>query len=158
MANKLFDKILDYIGLEETPLDEEMEDQEIEDVVEEPVHELQETPVPVRSRKGKIVNMPSSNTMKMIVFQPMSYEDTQSVIDNLKNRKPVVVNLETLDLDVAQRVLDFMSGAVYAINGTIQKVSRCIFVLAPNNVDVVGNIVPDSQSSSFIDLDTEHDH
>ena len=157
MANKLFDKILDYIGLEETPLDEEVEDQEMEDVVEEPVQELQETPVPARSRKGKIVNMPSSNNMKMIVFQPMSYEDTQSVIDNLKNRKPVVVNLEALDLDVAQRVLDFMSGAVYAINGTIQKVSRCIFVLAPNNVDVVGNIGPESQSNSFIDLDTESD-
>lgn len=157
MANKLFGKILDYIGLEETPLEEEMEDQEVEDVVEEPERELEETPVPVRSRKGKIVNMPSSNTMKMIVFQPMSYEDTQSVIDNLKNRKPVVVNLESLELDVAQRVLDFMSGAIYAINGTIQKVSRCIFVLAPNNVDVVGNVVADSQSSSFINLDTERD-
>ena len=157
MANKLFNKILDYIGLEETPLDEEMEDQEMEDVVEEPVTEIQETPMPARSRKGKIVNMPSSNTMKMIVFQPMSYEDTQSVIDNLKNRKPVVVNLEALDVDVAQRVLDFMSGAVYAINGAIQKVSRCIFVLAPNNVDVVGNIIPESQSSSFIDLDTKND-
>ncbi|MGI5908427.1 MAG: cell division protein SepF [Christensenellales bacterium] len=154
---KIFNKILDYIGLEETPLDEEAQDQQIEDVVEEPVQEMQEPPAPVRSRKGKIVNMPSSNNMKMIVFQPMSYEDTQSVIDNLKNRKPVVVNLEALDLDVAQRVLDFMSGAVYAVNGTIQKVSRCIFVLAPNNVDVVGNIASEASSNSFIDLETGQD-
>ena len=155
---KIFDKILDYIGLEETPLDEEAQDQPIDDVVEEPVQEVQDVPVPARSRKGKIVNMPSSNNMKMIVFQPMSYEDTQSVIDNLKNRKPVVVNLEALDLEVAQRVLDFMSGAIYAVNGTIQKVSRCIFVLAPNNVDVVGNIAPEPHGNSFIDLDTDRDH
>lgn len=152
MANKIFNKILDYIGLEEAPLDEEMEmEQELDDVVEEAAPEPVEAPS--RVKRGKIVNMPSSNTMKMIVFQPVSYEDTQSIIDNLKSRKPVVANLENLDVEVAQRVLDFMSGAVYAINGTIQKVSRCIFVLAPNNVDVMGNI-PDSQgNNSFIDLD-----
>lgn len=151
---KIFNKILDYIGIEEDELEEEMEtDQDIDEQDHEQEQVVQEMPTQVRSRKGKIVNMPSANTMKMIVFRPSSYDDTQSIIDNLKSRKPVVVNLENLDATVAQRVLDFMSGAIYAINGTIQKVSRYIFVLAPNNVDVVGDSV--DQANSFISFDEE---
>ena len=84
-------------------------------------------------------NLPISGGMKMIVYHPVSYEDTQAIIDNLKNRKPVIVNMEELDVDCAQRILDFLSGAVYALNGTMCKISRGIFVVAPNNYDVVGN-------------------
>lgn len=84
-------------------------------------------------------NVPSSGGMKMIVFHPVSYEDTQNIIDNMKNRKPVIVNMEELDVACAQRILDFLSGAVYALNGTMCKISRGIFVVAPNNYDVVGN-------------------
>ena len=90
-----------------------------------------------RARPG--ANLPISGGMKMIVYHPVSYEDTQSIIDNLKNRKPVIVNMEELELDTAQRILDFLSGAVYALNGTMCKISRGIFVVAPNNYDVVGN-------------------
>ena len=75
----------------------------------------------------------------MIVYHPVSYEDTQNIIDNLKNRKPVIVNMEELEMETAQRILDFLSGAVYALNGTMCKISRGIFVVAPNNYDVVGN-------------------
>ncbi len=84
-------------------------------------------------------NLPVSGGMKMIVYHPVSYEDTQIIIDNLKSRKPVIVNMEELDMDCAQRILDFLSGAVYALNGTMCKISRGIFVVAPNNYDVVGN-------------------
>ncbi len=84
-------------------------------------------------------NLPISGGMKMIVYHPVSYEDTQAIIDNLKSRKPVIVNMEELEVDSAQRILDFLSGAVYALNGTMCKISRGIFVVAPNNYDVVGN-------------------
>ena len=84
-------------------------------------------------------NLPISGGMKMIVYHPVSYEDTQAIIDNLKNRKPVIVNMEELEVDSAQRILDFLSGAVYALIGTMCKISRGIFVVAPNNYDVVGN-------------------
>ena len=101
---------------------------------------------------GKVVGMASNNKMKMIVYQPMTYDDTQNIIDNLKNRKPVIVNLESLDLDVAQRILDFMSGAAYALNGNIHKVSKGIFILGPTNVDITGNIPDDLQGKSFYTL------
>ena len=78
--------------------------------------------------------------MKMIIFQPSSYDETQSVIDNLKSRKPIIVNLDEIDVAVAQRILDFISGAVYALGGDIKKAARNIFVVAPSNVEVVTGI------------------
>jgi len=89
--------------------------------------------------QNSAANLPISGGMKMIVFHPVSYEDTQNIIDNLKNRKPIIVNMEDLEVDSAQRILDFLSGAVYALDGTMCKISRGIFVVAPNNCDVVGN-------------------
>ena len=88
---------------------------------------------------SNVVNLPSAAQQKMIVYHPISYEDTQNIIDNLKSRKPVIVNMEDLELDCAQRILDFMAGAIYALNGTIYKISRGIFVVAPTNYDVIGN-------------------
>jgi FtsZ-interacting cell division protein YlmF len=87
--------------------------------------------------------------MKMIVYQPMTYDDTQNIIDNLKNRKPIIVNLESLETDIAQRILDFMSGAVYSLDGNIHKISKGIFILAPANVDISGNLPDELQGKSF---------
>ena len=82
----------------------------------------------------------SSDAMRMVVLQPQSMEDTQTVIDNLRLGKPVIVNLENLQSEAAQRLLDFISGAIYALEGNIRKVSRGIFLLAPDGVDISGNI------------------
>ena len=81
----------------------------------------------------------AADSVRMVVFQPQTYEDTQTIIDNLKTRKPVIVNLESLNVDVAQRVLDFISGAIYALDGSVRKVSKGIFLLAPKGVDISGN-------------------
>ncbi|MBQ3201141.1 MAG: cell division protein SepF [Clostridia bacterium] len=137
----LLNKFLDYIGIEET----EVEDDYMEDLYEE---EAKDTDNVVslgnrgRSKSAQnsnVVSLPSAAQMKMIVYHPISYEDTQNIIDNLKSRKPVIVNMEDLELDCAQRILDFMAGAIYALNGTIYKISRGIFVVAPTNYDVIGN-------------------
>ena len=106
------------------------------------------------NRENKVVGLAQNpnNKMKMIVYQPMTYDDTQNIIDNLKNRKPVIVNLESLEVDIAQRILDFMSGAVYALNGSIHKISKGIFILVPNNVDISGNIPDDLKGKSFYTL------
>lgn len=140
MAN-ILNKFLDYIGLDKGYDEEEFMD---ETFVEE--EESKETLSFTKSNKKKaggndsnVVSMPNTATQKMIVYHPISYEDTQNIIDNLKSRKPVIVNMEELERDCAQRILDFMAGAVYALNGTIYRVSRGIFTVAPNNYDVIGN-------------------
>ena len=147
----LYTKFLDFIGIEES---EEQDDERRDDgyyrddAPERAVGGAFSNSRPAaaapnrRSERGQSTsgaNLPISGGMKMIVYHPVSYEDTQSIIDNLKNRKPVIVNMEELELDTAQRILDFLSGAVYALNGTMCKISLGIFVVAPNNYDVVGN-------------------
>jgi cell division inhibitor SepF len=145
----LYTKFLDFIGIEES---DEQEDERRDDGYyrDEPSDRPASgfgagRAAAAPSRRNDRVqnssgaNLPISGGMKMIVYHPVSYEDTQSIIDNLKNRKPVIVNMEELELDTAQRILDFLSGAVYALNGTMCKISRGIFVVAPNNYDVVGN-------------------
>ncbi len=146
----IYNKFLDFIGIEEA------EDKPEGDLFEEDVAPEKEAasprrrplgdPEPRKSAReprlqggGDTVPMPNVAAMKMIVYHPVSYEDAQNIIDNLKARKPVIVNMEELDVAAAQRILDFISGAIYAINGTIAKISRGIFVVAPNNYDVIGN-------------------
>ncbi len=145
----IYNKFLDFIGIEEA------EDKQEGDLFEEDVAPEKEAsprrrplldPEPKKSAReprlqggGETVPMPNVAAMKMIVYHPVSYEDAQNIIDNLKARKPVIVNMEELDVAAAQRILDFISGAIYAINGTIAKISRGIFVVAPNNYDVIGN-------------------
>ena len=88
--------------------------------------------------ESRTLNMPNmasaSDAVRMVVLQP------QTVIDNLRLGKPVIVNLENLQSEAAQRLLDFISGAIYALEGNIRKVSRGIFLLAPDGVDISGNI------------------
>ena len=140
---KLLNKFLDYIGIEETEFEEEAYQDEYFEEEEQRTDNVLSLSNRGKKRSGNtasnVVNLPSASQMKMIVYHPISYEDTQNIIDNLKSRKPVIVNMEELEIECAQRILDFMAGAVYALNGTIFKISRGIFVVAPTNYDVIGN-------------------
>lgn len=89
--------------------------------------------------KSNLTAMNGGGSIKMVLFQPLSYEDSQTIVDNLRANKPVIVNMVDLERECAQRVLDFMAGAVYALNGTIRRVSYGIFVIVPSNVTIVGN-------------------
>ncbi|MGI6538698.1 MAG: cell division protein SepF [Caldicoprobacterales bacterium] len=153
MAGKIVNKFLNFIGLEENVLDESVEEV-VDDNQLNFKEELKQPEFQTKNRKGKVVNIHQSTYVKVVVYQALTYDDTQNIVNNLKNRKPVIVNLESLEQDLAQRVLDFVSGAVYALDGTIQKVSRGIFVLVPSNIDIVGNIPEDFKGKSFYTLGT----
>jgi cell division inhibitor SepF len=102
----------------------------------------------LKSRKGtlapggnvpgsNVVNLPSAQKqLKVMVVEPLSFDDAQHVAEYLKNRKPVVVNFEHCEDDLSKRMIDFISGTTYALNGSIQKIGNHIFLCAPNNVDV----------------------
>ena len=142
MSKGIFNRILDAVGLEEEEFEyeeDEIMDEEV-DFYEDELEEAEE-PKASRRRQAKITPLPNSSAkMKMLVFQPSSYEEAECIIDNLKSRKPVIMNLDELELELGQRILDFVGGAVYSLNGDIKKVARSIFVVAPSNVDVAQNI------------------
>jgi len=71
-----------------------------------------------------------------VVSEPRVFEDVQGLAENLKNRRPVIVNLEKAEPELAKRVVDFISGATYALNGTLQKVGSGIFLVVPSNMDI----------------------
>jgi len=150
MAGGIFNKLLDMVGLEETDWEEEEAMDEENLYEDEAAAEPEEQHFGRGRRKSKVVNFANSGTtMRMVVYQPSSYEDTQNIIDNIKARKPVIINLDELDVEIAQRILDFVSGAIYALNGSIKKVARAIFVVAPMNVDITANIHEESEEQNY---------
>jgi cell division inhibitor SepF len=97
-----------------------------------------------KPKKGTGANVVSIQSVKqnirMILVEPRTYEETQEVADHLRNRRPVVINLQRLHHDQAKRVVDFLSGTVYAIGGDIQKIGQEIFLCTPENVEIQGSI------------------
>ena len=77
---------------------------------------------------------------KVILYEPRAYAEAQEIADHLKSRRAVVVNLQRIQHDQAKRIIDFLSGTVYAIGGDIQRIGTNIFLCTPENVDVSGNI------------------
>lgn len=90
---------------------------------------------PMRNRKSSS----SGGNMEVCVIKPSSMEDTRDIADTLIDRCTVVLNLEGIDVDVAQRIIDFSSGACYSIGGSLQKISSYIFILTPANVEISGD-------------------
>ena len=88
------------------------------------------------SRKSKIVSINQTQQIKMIISKPTSFEQTEDICECLKQKKSIIVNLEYVNKDVARRIVDFMSGAVQALDGHIEKVSNSIFLFAPMNYDI----------------------
>ena len=84
---------------------------------------------------------------KMILLEPRAYSESQQIADHLKKRNSVVVNLKRVTSDQAKRIIDFLSGCIYAIGGTMQKVGVGIYLCAPNNISVQGKITEESDKS-----------
>lgn len=81
---------------------------------------------------------------KMMLLEPRAYSESQQIADYLKNRNSVVVNLKRVTPDQAKRIVDFLSGTLYAIGGDLQKLGGGIFLCTPNNVNVEGKISDDN--------------
>ncbi|MDI9476524.1 MAG: cell division protein SepF [Natronincolaceae bacterium] len=131
MSSKLIDKVKVFMGFDA------FEDNEIEEEFLE--EEEDEIPI-VSGRRNKVVNIHTTTQMKVVLYEPNNFEEAPSIVDDLKNRKPVIINLENINPELARKFFDFLNGAIYALDGNIQKVSSGIFILAPNNVDISGNI------------------
>jgi cell division inhibitor SepF len=134
MASNILNKVFYFMGIGEAA-EEDHDDIEVSakpqiEAVTSSVH-----------KKSNVVNIHSaSSPMKVVLVEPVAYEEVQSICDDLKSKKPIIINFEDMDKEVAKRMVDFISGAVYALDGTIQKVSNGIVLVAPSNVDILGNI------------------
>lgn len=98
---------------------------------------------------------------KMILLEPRAYSESQQIADYLKNRSAVVVNLKRVTPDQAKRIVDFLSGTLYAIGGDLQKLGGGIFLCTPNNINVEGKISDENDAkpskSKKVERDSEED-
>ena len=90
-------------------------------------------------RKSKVVSMPQTQD-KMKICKPTSFEQSEEICSELKEKKSIIVNLEYVNKDVARRIVDFISGAVHALDGHIEKISNSIFLVAPFNYEIVNDM------------------
>lgn len=88
---------------------------------------------------------------RMILIEPRAYSESQQIVDHLKNRNTVVVNLKRVTSDQAKRIVDFLSGTIYAIGGDLQKIGGGIFLCTPNNVNVQGKITDETEGKDIHD-------
>lgn len=137
---QLLNKVLNFVGWESEEEEDDVElnntSSEKEDI-QQPAfisHNLKR-----QQSQSKVVNMHQSSQFKVVVMNPVKFDEAQDVCDHLKNKKPVVINLENVEREEAQRIIDFLSGSVFALDGNIQKVSNTIFLVAPSNVDLMGD-------------------
>jgi cell division inhibitor SepF len=134
LAKGFFGKVLSLIGLEseEEALMEEDPPEQYEDEPEA----VEPPPAETSRRRGSVVAITPPKAMRVVVVEPLAFDEVQAIALNLRNRRPVIVNLERTEREIAKRIVDFMSGATYALGGSMQRVGAAIFLFAPQNVDV----------------------
>jgi cell division inhibitor SepF len=130
----VMNRFMNFIGLQE-----EEEVIERERIVEQ-IEEVETNPIDTRKNKGNIVSIHSQKNMRVILSEPRNYDEAQEIADHLRSRRSVVVNMHKARSDQALRIVDFLSGTVYALSGTISKVGPNIFLCTPDGVDIQGSI------------------
>jgi len=130
----MINKFLNYIGVQDE--EEVIEREEIVDTTDE----FAPNPFDKRKNKGNVVSIHSQKNTRIVLNEPRSYEEAQDIADHLRARRPVVVNLQKVSSEHALRIVDFLSGTVYALNGTISKIGSRIFLCTPETVEIQGSI------------------
>lgn len=143
MGNKFMNKFWEMIGV-----DPDTEDPYGEFETEEPVSNVsylddkEQNANPIFSgKKSKVVGMPGMQQVKVVISQPSTFEQSEEICEHLKEKKSVILNLEYVNKDVARRIIDFVSGAAYALDGNMQKISNAIFLVAPFNYEITNEVM-----------------
>ena len=123
----------------ETPEDDIQEEAPVKKAFAKPAKPSRASKAPSKSSNSRIVRMGNLSSMEVCVIKPTNVEDGREIANTLLEGKAVVLNLEGIDVELAQRIIDFTSGACYAINGNLQKVSNFIFIITPEAVDISGD-------------------
>ena len=151
MSGALMNKVWDLFGMDSAE-PEEYDDENVYEYEDEE-EEVEDKKLFGRKNreKEKVVSMPQaqSNAIKMVISQPTTFEQSDEICSFLKEKKSVIVNLEYVNKDVARRIVDSISGGVYALDGYIQKVSNSIFLVAPSNYEITNEMAREEIKSKL---------
>ena len=128
----MMSKMMNFFGFQD---EEEMIDRD-----REQGEENETNPFETRKNKNNVVSINTQKNSRIILCEPRSYDETQEIADHLRSRRAVLVNLQRVRADKAIRIVDFLSGTVYALSGSISKVGPNIFICTPESVEIQGAI------------------
>lgn len=150
MCAKMINKMMGFLGLEENV--EIEEDEEREAVLNEKEENEVESMFTSTKKQNpnKVVNIHTASSAKVVIIKPNDYDEAANICDNLRNRKIVVVNTTSLESKVAQRLLDFIGGACYALSGELQQVEKGVYILSPSNVEVSNDLKNELSSRGIL--------
>ena len=105
---------------------------------------------PEQERRGnKVVNIHTTTQLQVVLVKPDRYENASEIADHLREKRTVVLNLESTNKDVARRLLDFLSGVTYAHGGKIKKVALSTYIITPYNVDILGDLIDELENNGL---------
>ena len=104
---------------------------------------------PRRNNGGKVVNIPATTQLQVVLVKPDRYENASEIADHLRDKRTVVLNLEKTQKDVSRRLLDFLSGVAYAQEGKIKKVALQTYIVTPYNVDIMGDLIDELENNGL---------
>ena len=130
----------------------EDEDEEFEDF-EEPARSsrdaFEDRRVKVEDRRNKVVNIHATTQLKVVLVKPERFENASEIADHLKEKRTVVINLESTNKDIARRLIDFLSGVAYAGEGKIKKVAANTYIITPYHVDIMGDLIDELENNGL---------
>ena len=108
-------------------------------------------PAPTERRRGnsKVLNINSTTQLQVILARPERLEQAAELADHLRERRAVVMNMEAADRDLTRRIVDFISGCAYALDGSVRKIAAGTFLATPCNVDIVGDLIDELENSGL---------
>ena len=130
----------------------EDEDEEFEDF-EEPARSsrdaFEDHRVKVEDRRNKVVNIHATTQLKVVLVKPERFENASEIADHLKDKRTVVLNLESTNKDIARRLVDFLSGVAYAGEGKIKKIAANTYIITPYHVDIEGDLIDELENNGL---------
>lgn len=146
--------ILDELKKWTHPYEDEDDDYDEDDEMEDAPRPSRESPSEERryrseDRRNKIVNIHATTQLKVILVKPERFESASEIADQLKDKRTVVINLESTNKDIARRLVDFLSGVAYASEGKIKKVAAHTYIITPYHVDVEGDLIDELENNGL---------
>ena len=108
-----------------------------------------EEPAEGTQKKNKVVNIHATTQLKVVLVKPERFEDASTIADHLNNKRTVVLNLESTNKEVSRRLVDFLSGCAYALDGKIKKIAISTYLITPYNVDILGDVVDELENNGL---------
>ena len=102
-----------------------------------------------RRSDSKVVNINTTAQMQVVLVKPDRFDNVSEIADHLRSRHAVVLNLEATNKDISRRLVDFLSGCAYALDGKIKKIAISTYIITPYNVDIVGDLIDELENSGL---------